>query len=411
MRREDDDDVTFSDLLDLSFGGPRVGALDLGYLRRLLLALLHRLGIRDASAAERARGSELLERLRACEDGLEQALRLAQDVQEQMSAIKLRAEELHLRQQGFASASWLDELKDASARLRVRVDSLEAAKGDGEQMDVLRRLIDDTDRREACRRLDERVRLHEDAIERLTKQCCQLDDLQAALDRMMPSLTSEPSDRRGRNPDDLGGKLSLLLESKLAEGARRQLEEDAKLTGGQTSILKLQSECDKLQEAIRRLSDDNKHKHIHILQLLRTSEELQENKVDKRSLHAEVKKQLDEAQQKNFPWSREKLRSPKDSQQDVGDATAAGIRKQLLETHHCLSCDRHVIRHLHAAKSVSGVWPNSSTGSRPLTDLTQFRYPPVSRSCGGGHTVTSTPQRRLSGWRPHSQTVGGAAGP
>ncbi|XP_077386621.1 uncharacterized protein LOC144024297 isoform X2 [Festucalex cinctus] len=346
--RLEDDDATFSDLLDLSFGGPRVGALDLGYLHRLLLALLNRLGIRDVSAAERTRGSELLERVRACEDGLEQALRLAQDLQEQMSAIKLRAEELHLRQQGLASASWLDELKDAGARLRTRVDTLEAAKADGEQIDLLRRLIGDTDRREACRHLDERVRLHEDAIERLTKQCCQLDDLQGALDRMMPSLTSEPSHRRGRSPNDLGGKLSLLLERKLADGVRRQVEEDAKLTGGQASILKLQSECDKLQEAIRRLSDDNKHKHIHILQLLRTTEELQENKVDKRSLPAEVKKQLDEAQQKNFQWSREKLRSPVDSQQDAGDVTAAGIRKQLLETHHCLSCDRHVIRHLHA---------------------------------------------------------------
>ncbi|XP_077386628.1 uncharacterized protein LOC144024297 isoform X3 [Festucalex cinctus] len=356
--RLEDDDATFSDLLDLSFGGPRVGALDLGYLHRLLLALLNRLGIRDVSAAERTRGSELLERVRACEDGLEQALRLAQDLQEQMSAIKLRAEELHLRQQGLASASWLDELKDAGARLRTRVDTLEAAKADGEQIDLLRRLIGDTDRREACRHLDERVRLHEDAIERLTKQCCQL-------------------------------------------------------TGGQASILKLQSECDKLQEAIRRLSDDNKHKHIHILQLLRTTEELQENKVDKRSLPAEVKKQLDEAQQKNFQWSREKLRSPVDSQQDAGDVTAAGIRKQLLETHHCLSCDRHVIRHLHAhaTKNVPGAWPNGSTVSRPLTDLTHFRYPPVSRSCGGGHTVTSTPQRRLSGWRPHSQTMAGSTVP
>ncbi|XP_019722080.1 uncharacterized protein LOC109513826 isoform X1 [Hippocampus comes] len=401
MRR--DDDATFSDLLDLSFGGPRAGALDLVYLRRLLLALLSRLGIRDVSAAERARQTGLLERVGACEDALEQALGLARDVQEQMSVMKQRAEELHVRQQGLASAS-LDELKDEGALLRARVDALETAKADKEQMDVLRRLIGDTDRREACRLLDERVKLHEDAIERLTQQCRQLDDLRGALDRMMSSLTSEPSDLRCRSTDDLNGKLSLLLERKMAETVRWQRHEDAQLTGGPVSILKLQSECDKLQEAIRRLHDDSKHKQVHIQQLVRTSEDLQENKVDKRLLHVEVKKQLDEAQLKNFHRSRERLRSPEDFEHDGEDATAAGIRKQLLETHHCLSCDRHVIRHLNAAKSLLGAWPSGRGGGRPLTDLTHFRYPRVSRSCGGIRTVTYTPQRRLNGAGPRGQT-------
>lgn len=82
MRR--DDDATFSDLLDLSFGGPRAGALDLVYLRRLLLALLSRLGIRDVSAAERARQTGLLERVGACEDALEQVCGLGRIASERL---------------------------------------------------------------------------------------------------------------------------------------------------------------------------------------------------------------------------------------------------------------------------------------------------------------------------------------
>ncbi|XP_061605214.1 uncharacterized protein LOC133465988 isoform X7 [Phyllopteryx taeniolatus] len=229
------------------------------------------------------------------------------------------------------------------------------------------------DRREACRQLDERVRRHEDAVERLTEECRQLDDPRGASDRTVSSLTSDPCEKRGRGPDDLGGKSSLLLERKMADGVRRQHDV------AEASISKLQRECDKLQEAIRRLHDDNKHKHVHIQQLLRTTEHLQENKADKRSLHAEVKKHL-EAEHKNLQSTRERRRSSEDSQHDAEGATAAGVRKQLLDTHHCLSCDRRVVRHLHAAKSVTGAWP--------LSDVTHFRYPPVSRSCGGARTVT-----------------------
>ncbi|XP_061605210.1 myosin-11-like isoform X3 [Phyllopteryx taeniolatus] len=355
------DDVTFADLLDLSFGTPRSGVVDLGSLRRLLLAIVTRLGIRDAGAAEQARGSELLGRVRACEDGLAQALKLLQDVRDQTSAVKLRTEELHLRHQ------------DGGVRLEARVDALEARKADGEQVEVLRQLVRDTDRREACRQLDERVRRHEDAVERLTEECRQLDDPRGASDRTVSSLTSDPCEKRGRGPDDLGGKSSLLLERKMADGVRRQHDV------AEASISKLQRECDKLQEAIRRLHDDNKHKHVHIQQLLRTTEHLQENKADKRSLHAEVKKHL-EAEHKNLQSTRERRRSSEDSQHDAEGATAAGVRKQLLDTHHCLSCDRRVVRHLHAAKSVTGAWP--------LSDVTHFRYPPVSRSCGGARTVT-----------------------
>ncbi|XP_077474728.1 uncharacterized protein LOC144088277 [Stigmatopora argus] len=324
MRR--DDDATFEELLDDSFGGARTGVLDLGSLRRLLLALLTRLGIRD----ERARGSEILVRIRACEDGLAQVLKLVEDFQAQTTALKLQSEELHVRQQG--------ELKDAGVRLEARIDALETQKADGEQMDVLRRLVCDTDQREACRHLDERVRLHEDAIERLTKECCQLDDLQRALDRM--KLTSDLSKKRIQSTTELARNLSLPAEPKMATAVDE-------LSGSMpASILKLQRECDKLQEAIGSLRDDNKLKHVHIQHLLRTSENLQEIKVDKRSLHGEVKKQL-EAHLKNLPRNHQKT---EDAPREVrGDDTAAAIRKQLLDTHHCLSCDRHIVMQLYAA--------------------------------------------------------------
>lgn len=48
-----------------------------------------------------------------------------------------------VRTQSLASTS-LNELKDEGALLRARVDALETAKADEEQMDVLRRLIGDT---------------------------------------------------------------------------------------------------------------------------------------------------------------------------------------------------------------------------------------------------------------------------
>lgn len=45
----------------------------------------------------------------------------------------------------------------------------------------------------------------------------------------MSSLTSDPSDLRCHATDDLGGKLSLLLERKMAESARWQRHEDAQV--------------------------------------------------------------------------------------------------------------------------------------------------------------------------------------
>ncbi|XP_077590757.1 uncharacterized protein LOC144208669 isoform X2 [Stigmatopora nigra] len=375
-----DDDVTFEELLDDSFGGPRAGVLDLGSLRRLLLALLTRLGIRD----ERARGSEIVVRIQACEDGLAQVLKLVQDVQAQTTALKLQSEELSVRQQG--------ELKDAGVRLEARIDALETQKADGEQMDVLRRLVSDTDQREACRHLDERVRLHEDAIERLTKECHQLDDLQRALDRM--KLTSDLSKKRIQSTTKLARNLSPPAEPKMATAAVDELSGSMP-----ASILKLQRECDKLQEAIGSLRDDNKLKHVHIQHLLRTSENLQEIKVDKRSLQGEVKKQL-EAHLKNLPRNHQR---PEDAPSEVrGEDTAAAIRKQLLDTHHCLSCDRHIVMQLYAAKSALGAWP-SGIGSRPTSELPSFRYPSVSRSCGGGRVETTPSRRQLSGWRARSR--------
>ncbi|XP_057673538.1 uncharacterized protein LOC130904645 isoform X2 [Corythoichthys intestinalis] len=243
MRR--DDDATFGELVDESFGGARAGVLDLGSLRRLLLAILTRLGIRD----EPAHGSEVVARIRACEDGLAQVLKLVEDIQSQTSALKLQSEELHIRQQG--------ELRDAGVRLEARIDALETQKADGEQMDILRRLIRDTDQRETCRHLDERVRLHEEAIERLTKECRQLDDLQRVLDRMKLTLTSDPYKQSIQSIKNFGKKSSLPADSETAAADE--------LSGSvSASILKLKRECDELQEAIGCLRDDNKHKHVHI---------------------------------------------------------------------------------------------------------------------------------------------------
>ncbi|XP_054615684.1 uncharacterized protein LOC129171247 isoform X2 [Dunckerocampus dactyliophorus] len=198
---------------------------------------------------------------------------------------------------------------------------------------------------------------------------------------MMPPLAPDPSCGK----ISVGRKLSLLFE--------RQQQDMQHVRGLQASILQLQRDCEDLQKAVGRLHDDNKHKHLHILQLLRSQDQLQDTKADKHSLHAKVC-QLDKLIQDQWNDIQERMSLPEHSQH----RHAAAVRKQLL----CLSCDPPIITHLQAPTSV-GVSP-----SRTLTDVADFRYPKVSRSCGGGHTVTSGSQRRFSVWRHHSHAAGGA---
>nr|XP_057905606.1 uncharacterized protein LOC131103376 isoform X3 [Doryrhamphus excisus] len=352
-----EDDATFGELLDLSFGNPRAGVVDFGALHRLLHAVLTHLGIGESSTVRQAH-PDVLGRIRACEDGVVTALKLIQEVEQQIEQMKRKGEELQDR-----ACETLDGLRDVGEQLDGRVASLEVEKVDQAQLALVRELIADTDRRDVCRHLDERLRSQQDAIRSLTDHRLQLDDLRGALDHMMPPLTSDPS----CGETSVGGKLSLLFE--------RQQQDMQHVRGLQASISQLERDCEDLREAVGRLHDDNKHKHLHVQQLLRSQDQLRDTKADKRSLHAQVCR-LDKLI--HDQWN------------DIQDGMLLPERSQR--------------RHAAAVRNTSlGVSP-SGTG----TDFTDFRYPRVSRSCGGGHTVTSGSQRRFSVWRHHGHTAGGA---
>nr|XP_057905603.1 uncharacterized protein LOC131103376 isoform X1 [Doryrhamphus excisus] len=422
-----EDDATFGELLDLSFGNPRAGVVDFGALHRLLHAVLTHLGIGESSTVRQAH-PDVLGRIRACEDGVVTALKLIQEVEQQIEQMKRKGEELQDR-----ACETLDGLRDVGEQLDGRVASLEVEKVDQAQLALVRELIADTDRRDVCRHLDERLRSQQDAIRSLTDHRLQLDDLRGALDHMMPPLTSDPS----CGETSVGGKLSLLFE--------RQQQDMQHVRGLQASISQLERDCEDLREAVGRLHDDNKHKHLHVQQLLRSQDQLRDTKADKRSLHAQVCR-LDKLIHDQWNDIQDGMLLPERSQR----RHAAAVRKYGSHSRHhhasipspatcvcvrvcvcvyvcvctcvhvcvcvcvrvcvcvcvcrqllCLSCDPP-ITHLHTPTSL-GVSP-SGTG----TDFTDFRYPRVSRSCGGGHTVTSGSQRRFSVWRHHGHTAGGA---
>ncbi|XP_069381650.1 cytospin-A-like isoform X2 [Paralichthys olivaceus] len=228
-----------------------------------------------------------------------------------------------------------------------------------------------------------------------------------------------------------------------------------------TAMLHLQTECENLQETTRSLQEDGRQMQRHIekadrcaldnkvsrlqfdsvteqlntmfheLLLKVTGQEQDWHKVvDKLSTEMEhklnrieldsVKKQLEDR------WRNihEKLQTQGAPEHE----DAAGIRKRLVDRFHCLSCDRPVVKHtpgpyLVTLPSTPAFPPHRSIRpftvyaleqvrqhyrSERFTEVTDYSHVTVSRSCGGGHTVTSANQRRsgLQSTRLHSQPEG-----
>ncbi|GAA6222132.1 glutamine-rich protein 2-like isoform X1 [Lates japonicus] len=169
----------------------------------------------------------------------------------------------------------------------------------------------------------------------------------------------------------------------------------------QKAILQLQAECEKLHETTRCLHEDNRQKQSHIEELYKTTEELEEKKADKQMVESEIKAdksaldskvsrlQFDSATEQLNSMFHELLNKVTGQEQDwhkVVDKLstemecklnrieldsvkkqledrwknihqklqaqgapehedAAGIRKQLVDRFHCLSCDRPVVKH------------------------------------------------------------------
>ncbi|XP_033998705.1 extracellular matrix-binding protein ebh [Trematomus bernacchii] len=241
----------------------------------------------------------------------------------------------------------------------------------------------------------------------------------------------------------------------------------------QNAILQLQTDCEKLTETTRFLNEDNSQKQSHIEELYKTTEELEEKKADKQMVESEIKKAakydldgkvtrlqfdsvteqlnamfqelLNKVTGQEQDWHKvierlssdmecklnrielasvkkqleDRWRNIHEKLQDQGapeQEDAAGIRKQLVDRFHCLSCDRPVAMHnsgQHVVKLSSTAGFPSHRSIRPFTvyaleqfrqhyrservsEMTDYSHLAVLRSCGGSHTVTSASQRRTN---------------
>ncbi|XP_035508085.1 glutamine-rich protein 2-like [Morone saxatilis] len=179
-------------------------------------------------------------------------------------------------------------------------------------------------------------------------------------------------------------------------------EKSVELVGDvQKAILQLQAECERLHETTQCLHEDNRQKQSHIEELYKTTEELEEKKADKQMVESEIKADksaldskvsrlqfdsvteqlnamfhelLNKVTGQEQDWQKvidrlstemecklnrieldsvkkqlegrwknihEKLQAQGPPEQD----DAAGLRKQLVDRFHCLSCDRPVVKY------------------------------------------------------------------
>ncbi|XP_032393015.1 glutamine-rich protein 2 isoform X3 [Etheostoma spectabile] len=275
------------------------------------------------------------------------------------------------------------KLKERFGKLEARVAALEEDKVDQSQLMHLKKLITNHDSQDALNNLMDQLNQQQDVIDSLIR--------------------------------DRDKELQLVNDV-------------------QKVILHLQAECQKLHETTRCLHEDNRQKQSHIEELYKTTEELGEKKADKEMVASEIKAdkfaleskvsrlQFDSVtEQLNVmfhellnkvtgheqDWhkvvnklstemerklNRMELDSVKDqlenrwkniheklqAQGAPEHEDAAGIKKQLVDRFHCLSCDRPVVMHTpgqHLAKQPSTPGFPSHKSIRPFTvyALEQFR--------------------------------------
>ncbi|KAM9843908.1 glutamine-rich protein 2 [Aulostomus maculatus] len=265
--------------------------------------------------------------------------------------------------------------------------------------------------------------------------------------------------------------LQLSQQRDLINSLSREREKDMALVDEvQRAVLQLQAECEKLHESNNILKEDSRWRQIHIEELHRSLEHLEEEKADKRMVETEIKAdksaldskvsqlQFDSMTEQLNAMFHELLSKVAGQEQDWDKVVhklsaemecklnrleldsvrkqledrwrkihdrlqaqaapehedAAGIRKQLVDRFHCLSCDRPVVMHApgsHLVTLPSSPGFPSHKSIRPYTvyglehlrqhsrservqDVTDYSHLAVPRSCGGSHTVTSTGQRR-----------------
>ncbi|XP_072298393.1 uncharacterized protein [Eucyclogobius newberryi] len=331
--------------------------------------------------------------------------------------------------------------------------------------------------KQRCDRLEERLSVldlersrEEQELQRLSRELLQQKDV--LLLYLSPLLHSDVFPAGSDEAFD-AVKEELSDQRALLRRLMSDRDKSAHLVSGvQKAILHLQSECEKLHETTRCLHEDNEQKQTHIEELYETTEELEKRKADKNMVQTEMRAertaldskvsqvQFDSVTEQLSNMFHELLSKVTDQEQDWSNVMeklstemdrklnrieldsvkkqlearwksiqermknegaleqddAAGIRKQLVERFHCLSCDRPVVKQTPGPQLLTlpaspGFQPHRSL--RPFTvytleqirqhyrservlEVADYSLYSVSRSCGGSHTLTSFNQRHRS---------------
>ncbi|XP_048847752.1 uncharacterized protein LOC125718171 isoform X2 [Brienomyrus brachyistius] len=257
------------------------------------------------------------------------------------------------------------------------------------------------------------------------------------------------------------------LDRLQAELSHLQVQTDL-LTADREKVtwLRLQAECEKLHDCTRHLEEEYSLRQKHIDELYKSMEELIEKKADKDHVEMEIeikadkgaletkvsRKQFDEmtkhlgamleellgkVSDQEQDWHRiiEKISGQMDSKLDSvkkqlegrwklilkhpqmqpTQDDAAGIRKQLVNQVHCISCDRPIAAsvpgpHLVTVPLAPSFPPHKSSRPHSFYEMEQVRqhyqseripepegsgFLPMSRGCGGSHTLTQPSRRYL----------------
>lgn len=313
-----------------------------------------------------------------------------------------------------------------------------------------------------------------DILERLGRLDTDHQELKARVDAIEEELKNklDKSALEGLGvPAELLEQIGKLKEELDALAAARNKDSDA-LTRAQQAILQLQAEVEKLHHTTSDIIDENKTRTQQIEDILRYCDKLQQVKADKDYVQMEVdvkadKKSLEsKVNHKLFDqttdeinkmikeildklaghdedwktayskltedidgkldrleldplkeWLEARLKALNDKlkkyqKMDWGDDDAAGIRKQLIQKFHCISCDRPIdmmpTGPIPSLPSQQGLNPTRSPRPYTTFELDQIRqhaksfanpevtdYYATPRPCGGSHTLTY-PHKRNS---------------
>lgn len=227
---------------------------------------------------------------------------------------------------------------------------------------------------------------------------------QSQLTQLRELITNKGSQDAANNLMD-----QLKQQRAMIDSLRGEREKSEQLQDGlQTTMLQLQTECEKLQESSRCLHEDLRQKQSHIEDLYKTTEELEEKKADKQMVESEIKAdksaleskvsrlQFDSVTEQLNAMFHELLTKVTGQEQDWHKVIhrlstemeckmnrieldsvkkqlegrwkniheklqaqgapehedAAALRKQLVDRFHCLSCDRPVVKYTTAAHPV-----------------------------------------------------------